>query len=252
MRSRMPDSITIKQLTDGYTCTPSSFECIFCSTSYTKGQIYPLGDGLADAELAMKNHISTEHGSAFQALLSLGKKGTGLSDTQRSLLGYFYSGMADREIQPLAGGISLSTIRNHRFVLREKARQAKVFVALMELLESGRQDPGSSFIEIPGRKSTDDERFAITKSEYNRIINSNFRDGPEGELTHFPRKQKHKVAVLIHILKRFDAERRYSQSEVNEILTAVSEDYTTLCRYLVDYGFLGRTKDGSEYWVEQL
>ena len=28
------------------------------------------------------------------------------------------------------------------------------------------------------------------------------------------------------------------------------EDYTTLCRFMVDYGFLGRTRDGSEYWVE--
>ena len=57
--------------------------------------------------------------------------------------------------------------------------------------------------------------------------------------------------MLVHILKRFDANRRYTQLEVNEILAhRESEDYTTLCRYMVDFGFLGRTRDGAEYWVE--
>ncbi len=69
-------------------------------------------------------------------------------------------------------------------------------------------------------------------------------------MSHFPKKQKHKVAVLIQILKRFDASRRYTQHEVNEVLTSASEDYTTLCRFMVDFGFLGRTRDGAEYWVE--
>ena len=58
------------------------------------------------------------------------------------------------------------------------------------------------------------------------------------------------MAVRIQILKRFEAKRRYTQREVNEILATAAEDYTTLCRYMVDYGFLGRTRDGAEYWVE--
>ena len=182
--------------------------------------------------------------------LALGKKRTGLSDTQRTLLGHFFDGLSDKQIQPLVGGVSLSTIRNHRFVLREKARQARVFLALMKLLESGSQDPGSRFIEIPGSKSADDERFAITKAEFRKIVSTNFPDGRDGMLSRFPKKQKHKVTVLIQILKRFDSTRRYTESEVNEILMTAAEDYTTLRRYMVDYGFLGRTRDGSEYWVE--
>jgi hypothetical protein len=250
MSNRIPDSATLEQLKNGFKSTLNSYECMFCGESFKKGHIYPLGDSLVEAELAARQHITEAHGSAFHALLDLGKKGTGLSDIQRSLLRHFYEGLSDREIQPLAGGVSLSTIRNHRFVLREKARQAKVFLALMELLESGRQNPGSRFIEIPGRKSADDERFAITKSEFRKIVRSNFPDGPDGPMAHFPRKQKHKVAVLVNILGRFDPKRRYTQSEVNEILASASEDYTTLCRYMIDYGFLGRTRDGSEYWVE--
>lgn len=250
MSHSIPDSATLEQLKDGYTSTENTFECIFCDESFRKGQIFPLGPDMVDAELAVKNHITVEHGSAFNALLALGKKGTGLSDIQRTLLSHFFEGKSDKEIQPLAGGVSLSTIRNHRFILREKARQARVFLALMELMETGDQDPASRFIEIPGRKSAADERFAITGAEYRKIIRANFPDGPDGMLARIPKKQKHKVAVLIEILKRFDATRRYNQSEVNEILATAFDDYTTLCRYMIDYGFMGRTRDGAEYWVE--
>lgn len=244
------DSITLPDLIAGYLKSSHTFDCLFCGHTTQKGHVYPQGPDLVEAELAMQHHLTEAHVSTFQALLGLGKKGTGLSDTQRTLLGHFYEGLTDREIQPLAGDVSLSTIRNHRFTLREKARQAKVFLALMDLLENSSQDPASSFIEIPGRLSAGDERFAITRTEYRKIIKGHFPDGPNGQIARFPRKQKRKVAVLIQILKRFDRERRYTQAEVNEILATASEDYTTLCRYLVDYGFLGRTRDGAEYWVE--
>lgn len=250
MTPSIQDSATIQQLVDGYTCTDKAYICLFCNETLKKGHIYPQGADLLEAEIAMKNHITSAHGSTFDALLSLGKKGTGLSDTQRTLLKHFYNGLSDKEIQPLAGDVTLSTIRNHRFTLREKARQAKVFVAMMELLENAEQDPGSRFINIPGHLSADDERFAITQVEYAKIIKAHFPDGPDGKLSRFPGKEKRKVAILIHILGRFDRSRRYSQVEVNEILNTASDDHTTLCRYLVDYGFMGRTRDGAEYWLE--
>lgn len=250
MTQQIDDTATLQDLIAGYTSTAGKIACLFCDQTYEQGHVYPRGQDLLVAELAMGNHIVAAHGSAFGALLALGKKGTGLSDTHRTLLGHFHDGLSDKEIQPLAGGVSLSTIRNHRFTLREKARQAKVFLALTELLESGHQDPGSRFIDIPGKLSAVDERFAITRAEFRKIIGAQFPDGLDGMMSRFPRKQKRKVAVLIHILQRFDATRRYDQAEVNEILDTVSEDHTTLCRYLVDYGFLGRTRDGAEYWVE--
>jgi hypothetical protein len=250
MNRPLPDSVTLQQLIAGYTSTGSTYECLFCTENLKKGHIYPQGPDLVEAEIAMKNHITATHTSTFHALLALGKKGTGLSDTQRTLLGHFYEVLSDKEIQPLVGDVSLSTIRNHRFVLREKARQAKVLVALMELLASNDHDPEARFIEIPGKKSADDERFAITRAEFRKIIGAQFPEGPDGMMSRFPKKQKRKVAVLIHILQRFDAARRYTQVEVNEILATAFDDYTTLCRYMVDYGFLGRTRDGAEYWVE--
>ena len=244
------DTASVDQLVAGYTKNETTYDCLFCDTTFTRGHIYPLGSDLAEAELAVRNHVAEAHRSPFHALLELGKKGTGLSDIQRALLSFFHEGLSDKEIRPLAGDVSLSTIRNHRFALREKARQAKVQVALMELLARTDPNPETRFVEIPGKKAADDERFAITRAEYRKIIAAHFPEGPEGPLAHFPRKEKRKIAVLLQIRQRFDATRRYTQTEVNEILMTASEDYTTLCRYLVDYGFLGRTRDGSEYWVE--
>ena len=39
---------------------------------------------------------------------------------------------------------------------------------------------------------------------------------------------------------------RYSESEVNQVLRVVHDDYAALRRYLVDEGFLSR--DQGEYW----
>lgn len=249
MPPKIDDTATVAQLASGYRIDDEIHTCLFCGRTTRQGHVYRCGDDLLDAEHAMRHHIDDAHGSPFDALLTLGKKGTGLSDVQRAMLDHFHAGLTDKEIQALAG-VSLSTVRNHRFALREKARQARVFLAMMELMERGDQDPGSRFIDIPGHKAADDERFAITRSEFARIVRANFPDGPDGRLDGFPKKQKHKIAVLIQILKRFDTERRYTQTEVNEVLASAWEDYTTLCRYMVDYGFLGRTRDGSAYWVE--
>ena len=241
---------SLSELKRGYQTTATHHLCLFCGQTRRLGRIYQEDAQLVDARLAMEHHLKESHGSVFQALLELGKAGSGLSEIQLNLLGHLHAGLSDKEIQPLAGNVSLSTIRNHRFQLRTRARQARVLLALMELLEEQARDPRQDFIEIPGRKVADDERFAITRDEFEQIIQKYFPDGPEGGLKGMPKKEKRKIAVMVHVVKRFDAARRYDQKEVNAILGTVSDDHTTLCRYLVDYGFLGRTRDGSAYWVE--
>ncbi|WP_397536936.1 DUF2087 domain-containing protein [Rummeliibacillus pycnus] len=36
---------------------------------------------------------------------------------------------------------------------------------------------------------------------------------------------------------------------INEILTAVYRDYVILRNYLIEYGFIDRKADGSQYWL---
>ena len=42
----------------------------------------------------------------------------------------------------------------------------------------------------------------------------------------------------------------YSEKEVNKILSRVYEDYVLLRRYLIEYGFLDRTRDGAVYFLK--
>lgn len=73
--------------------------------------------------------------------------------------------------------------------------------------------------------------------------------GPDGRLKALPAQQKKRLIVLRHCLAAFEPGRRYSQSEVNDILSQFSaEDYVTLRRYLIDYGLMDREPGGGEYW----
>ena len=57
--------------------------------------------------------------------------------------------------------------------------------------------------------------------------------------------------MLRRVLRSFAPDLRYSEKEVNEMLGRSYEDYALLRRLLVDYGFLDRKRDGSEYWVRR-
>lgn len=65
----------------------------------------------------------------------------------------------------------------------------------------------------------------------------------------FPAKEKRKYILLGMICLLFDKEKKYTETEVNDILRDVYDDYAILRRYLIIYGFLDRTTNGSSYWL---
>ncbi|MFE7513344.1 DUF2087 domain-containing protein [Streptomyces sp. NPDC057540] len=74
----------------------------------------------------------------------------------------------------------------------------------------------------------------------------------DGRLTAIPRRPARREALLAHLATTlFDADRTYRESEVNEALRTVHEDFPALRRHLVTGGFLTRTKDGSDYRRQQ-
>lgn len=222
--------------------------CLVCGVSYRKGIIFHIGDQLLEAEMAMRTHINTEHSSMFEYLIGMGKRYTGLTDRQQNILTLLNRGFTDQQIAKELNGVSPSTIRNHRFILREKEKQSRIFLSIMELLQD-KSTRESRFINIPRATRAVDERFAITESENKKILDAHFLQGLDGPLNVFPTKQKKKVIVLRHLLKRFDVQREYTEKEVNEILRKAYPDYVTLRRYLIEYGFMDRLRDGSLYWV---
>ncbi len=70
----------------------------------------------------------------------------------------------------------------------------------------------------------------------------------DGRIKAFPAQRKKELAILRHVVKAFDARRRYSEKEVNAVLKGFSDDTARLRRYLVEFGFMGRQGGGGEYW----
>jgi DNA-binding transcriptional ArsR family regulator len=71
---------------------------------------------------------------------------------------------------------------------------------------------------------------------------------PEGRLKDFPAQQKKLEAILRYVVKAFEPGKRYTEKEVNEILSQYSHDYARLRRNLVEVRLMARAGGGGEYW----
>ncbi|MGO4733809.1 DUF2087 domain-containing protein [Paenibacillus sp. 2KB_22] len=242
---------SLEEIKRGYMEEGAAYTCVCCGYRTEAGIIYPEEGVLYEAARYMRVHIEKIHGSVFEYLLELDKSVTGLSDVQRGLLAQFHEGKKDVEVQKALGIGSASTIRNHRFVLKEKERQAKIFLALMELLKSKDTQAPAEWVSSVTRHghTIHPGSFDITEQDREKVLNKYFSEGTGGPLTTFHMQQKHKYIVLTEIAKRFDPERQYSEKQVNELLKEVHDDYVEIRRYLVDYRLLEREPDGSRYWL---
>jgi hypothetical protein len=241
---------SIDDLKNGYFQEPDHYVCLLCGKTIEKGIIYRSDDIFYEASRYMRLHVEQVHGSVFEYFNKLDKKFTGLTEHQSTLLRFFYEGKSDAEIQKEMGIRSSSTIRNHRFSLKEKERQAKIFLVLMKLLNEKNQN-GPLYVDPPKTARMVDDRYKVTHSERDKILHNLFPEGLEGPLQTFSIKEKHKLIVISEIAKRFREHEIYTEKEVNQILLFVYHDFATLRRYLIEYGFLKRTPDGSQYWLNQ-
>lgn len=64
----------------------------------------------------------------------------------------------------------------------------------------------------------------------------------DGQLVSIPAGRKQRVFVLQYLLEQFEPGREYPEREVNDLLGSLNEDFATLRRELVDYGYLVRDK----------
>lgn len=72
------------------------------------------------------------------------------------------------------------------------------------------------------------------------------------KLIQYPSKRPIRIIALIKITEQIDASRKYTEKEINEIIRSniAFDDIELIRRELYQYKFLGRLRDGSEYWVE--
>jgi hypothetical protein len=68
----------------------------------------------------------------------------------------------------------------------------------------------------------------------------------DGRIDLMPARRSRRLELLAEVAQVFEPGIRYPESEVNELLVALFDDYAALRRYLVDEEFLDR--QGGEYW----
>ncbi len=94
----------------------------------------------------------------------------------------------------------------------------------------------------------------ITLEEFQqRLSELCLRGGP----TSFPRRRRNRHILLKSVALTLDKRAEYTEPEVNTKLRLWLQDvgapfhldHVDLRRYLIDEEFLGRSKDGSRYWV---
>jgi biotin operon repressor len=131
-----------------------------------------------------------------------------------------------------AGLISVSREgQSHRYELNQTALRNLVLGNAQDIMP----------ISAPNADVAADDGEARERAKVIR----DFFDGPR--LKQIPAQRKKRVIVLQHLAAEFDPERSYSEREVNDILTVADDDYATLRRELVDYGFM--TRDHGVYRV---
>ncbi len=243
----------LEDLKKGYLEDENFFKCIICEEEFEKGQIYNCNSKLYEAEKACKIHLEEKHGSMLEYLINMNSKFTGISDVQKEIITLMAEGISDKEMA-VKLGVAPSTIRNHRYKLREKEKQAKLFLTMMELLSNNTNKKITKLddTEICDAHKTAaqvDDRFNITEKEIEAVKKAYFTE--EGGIKNFPSKEKKKIIVLRIIAANFKTGTTYSEQEINRILKRIYEDYVTIRRAMIEYGFLSRTDDCKKYWVKE-
>ncbi len=88
----------------------------------------------------------------------------------------------------------------------------------------------------------------IDMNAYDRNVINTFCD-EQGRIKQFPAQQKKFEAILRYVVQDFTPGKRYTEKQVNEILSRYSEDVASLRRGLIDHKMMNRENGGGAYWL---
>lgn len=227
----------------------NKYVCNYCGKEFYNGEIFKYEDRYFDSSKAVEIHIVKEHQSVYEMLTKTDKKYLGITDNQKQLLDLIGMGITDSEIAKRLG-ISPSTVRHQKFMFREKAKQAKMYLAVYELIFHN-SNQKQNLVNVHNTATMVDDRYITTTEESEKIIKNSFLCLNPLQLKAFPAKEKKKIIILKKIMEQFDKGRSYKEKEVNQILKGIYDDFPTLRRYLIEYGFMERTDDCLQYKVKE-
>lgn len=79
-----------------------------------------------------------------------------------------------------------------------------------------------------------------------KVLNTYMR--PDGTILQFPNQEKKLLVILRRVVEKFEPGVRYTEKQVNEILSELHEDTAFLRRSLIEYKLMKREGGGGEYW----
>lgn len=242
--------ISAGELINGIAEDEKGYTCVYCGQRFEKGEVFLISERFFDAARAAALHLEA-HGDRMDQLFAAGEKNLSLTDNQKNLLLRFASGENDADIAKELG-VAASTIRHQRFMLRERAKAAMLYLAVWAMAEEGKskkKDAAQETLLTPHEGATMvDERYVITEEEQQTILENVFFSLNPLKLKVFSKKEKKKIVILRRIAEEFKTGVQYTEQQVNDILRDIWHDFVTLRRYLIEYGYMERTRDGSAYW----
>jgi len=158
------EEYSIEEIKKGYRLHEADyFECLECGEIFEVGEIFEINGRFFEAGRAVKHHMH-QHGNRLGALIEGNEKYNTLTENQIQLLHLIDSGLSDKEISKQQA-ISTSTIRSQKFSFREKAKQAKLYLAFYETIFENEKEKTDPLIGIHETATQVDERYHITESE---------------------------------------------------------------------------------------
>ena len=81
----------------------------------------------------------------------------------------------------------------------------------MELSEE-KSKVQTKFVPIHRTATMVDDRYNITEEENDEVLKAHFTEGLDGLFLNF-RKQKRKLIILRHLVKKFDSNKKYTEKK---------------------------------------
>ncbi len=249
-----PEKASVQDIINGYYRDEErkATVCAECGMAFEDGEIFATGGRYFTAERAATVHMAEMHPDRMASMIASDSRYLSLTGNQKDILRLFSEGLSDGEAARQLG-VSPSTVRHQRFMFREKAKAAKAWLALWEMvsgeMERNREAAGSRLLPVHEGAKMMDERYEITEEENRKILRDVFESLDPLKLKVFSVKEKKKIVTLRKIASRFEKGKTYTEKEVNGILADIYDDYVTIRRYLIEYGYLDRTRDGRSYWL---
>ncbi|WP_282940945.1 DUF2087 domain-containing protein [Paenibacillus sp. RC67] len=87
------------------------------------------------------------------------------------------------------------------------------------------------------------EQITLSKNEKLRksVLRNFFTE--QGSIKHLPSQLKKRLIVLEHLVNLLDAQKKYTEKEINEFIKPLNEDYATIRRELFIHKFVNRSND---------